>query len=257
MSVERGHDPRNFTLMAFGGAGPLHARDVAAELGMSEVLVPPAPGIVCAQGLLVSDQKEDFVASVRLPLSQTAMAEAAKMIGNLAELAHSWFESERLPDEGRSMELSLDLRYVGQNFELIVPAASGANLTAQDLPDAETLANLFFDAHDRAYGFHDASAPIEIINFRMTARGRLFEQTKKNERKENSGLPEAESTRTVWFDSNAGIETPVYRREKLYPGLRFEGPAIVDQLDATTPIFPGDRVEVLADGSILIRLQGA
>ncbi len=91
----------------------------------------------------------------------------------------------------------------------------------------------------------------------MTARGRLYEQTKKNERKENSGLPEAESTRTVWFDNNAGIETPVYRREKLYPGLRFEGPAIVDQLDATTPIFPGDRVEVLADGSILIRLQGA
>ncbi len=257
MSVERGHDPRNFTLMAFGGAGPLHARDVAAELGMSEVLVPPAPGIVCAQGLLVSDQKEDFVASVRLPLSQTAMAEAAKMIGNLAELAHSWFESERLPDEGRSMELSLDLRYVGQNFELIVPAASGANLTAQDLPDAETLANLFFDAHDRAYGFHDASAPIEIINFRMTARGRLYEQTQKNERKENSGPPEPESTRTVWFDSNAGIETPVYRREKLYPGLQFEGPAVVDQLDATTPIFPGDRVEVLADGSILIRLQGA
>ena len=256
MSVERGHDPRDFTLMAFGGAGPLHARDVAAELGMSEVLVPPAPGIVCAQGLLVSDQKEDFVASVRLPLTEGAMTEAVKTISELTERAHSWFKAERLPEGGRSMQLSLDLRYVGQNFELIVPAASGPNLTSDDLPNAKTLVTLFFAAHDRAYGFHDENAPVEIINFRMTARGRLYDPSMKLEYEKNARLPLPEKTRPVWFDNSEAIETPVYRREKLRPGVRFKGPAIIDQLDATTPIFPGDKVEVLAEGSILIQLNG-
>lgn len=256
MSVERGHDPRDFTLMAFGGAGPLHARDVAAELGMSEVLVPPAPGIVCAQGLLVSDQKEDFVASVRLPLTEGAMTEAVKTISELMARAHSWFKAERLPEGGRSMQLSLDLRYVGQNFELIVPAASGPNLTSDDLPDAKTLVTLFFAAHDRAYGFHDENAPVEIINFRMTARGRLYDPSMKLEYEQNARLPLPEKTRPVWFDNSEAIETPVYRREKLRPGVRFKGPAIIDQLDATTPIFPGDKVEVLAEGSILIQLNG-
>ena len=256
MSVERGHDPRDFTLMAFGGAGPLHARDVAAELGMSEVLVPPAPGIVCAQGLLVSDQKEDFVASVRLPLTERAMTEAVKTISELTARAHSWFKAERLPEVGRSMQLSLDLRYVGQNFELIVPAASGPNLTSDDLPEAQTLLALFFAAHDRAYGFHDENAPVEIINFRMTARGRLYDPSAKLEYEKNANLPLPEKTRPVWFDNSEAIETPVYRREKLRPGVRFKGPAIIDQLDATTPIFPGDKVEVLAEGSILIQLKG-
>ena len=256
MSVERGHDPRDFTLMAFGGAGPLHARDVAAELGMSEVLVPPAPGIVCAQGLLVSDQKEDFVASVRLPLTEGAMTEAVKTISELTARAHSWFKAERLPEGGRSMQLSLDLRYVGQNFELIVPAASGPNLTSDALPNAKTLVTLFFAAHDRAYGFHDENAPVEIINFRMTARGRLYDPSMKLEYEKNARLPLPEKTRPVWFDNSEAIETPVYRREKLRPGVRFKGPAIIDQLDATTPIFPGDKVEVLAEGSILIQLNG-
>ncbi len=184
------------------------------------------------------------------------MSEAVKTISELTARAHSWFKAERLPEVGRSMQLSLDLRYVGQNFELIVPAASGPNLTSDDLPEAQTLLALFFAAHDRAYGFHDENAPVEIINFRMTARGRLYDPSMKLEYEQNARLPLPEKTRPVWFDNSEAIETPVYRREKLRPGVRFKGPAIIDQLDATTPIFPGDKVEVLAEGSILIQLKG-
>jgi N-methylhydantoinase A len=257
MSVERGRDPRDFALMAFGGAGPLHARDVAAELGMNEVLVPPAPGIVCAEGLLVSDQKEDFVASLRLPLAEDAMGRAATTVTDLAARAAAWFTAEALPDEGRTVELALDLRYVGQNFELIVPVASGASLSAGDLPDARKLAALFFAAHDRAYGFHDDKAAVEIVNFRMTARGRLYDPPPPTQASGEAPTPKPVGHRPVWFDKSGAVETPVYRRETLMPGLVFHGPAIIDQLDATTPVSPGDRVEVRPDGSMLIALKEA
>ncbi len=254
MSVERGRDPRDFALMAFGGAGPLHARDVAAELGMAEVLVPPAPGIVCAEGLLVSDQKEDFVESLRLPLADDAMAPARDAVEGLARQADAWFRSEGLPAEGRSMELALDLRYVGQNFELITPVAQNDAIGPDDLPDAGRLRALFFAAHDRAYGFHDAGAAVEIVNFRMTARGRLYDPPPPPETAAQAEAPAPVGHRPVWFAADAATETPIYRREALRPGMTLAGPAIVDQLDATTPIFPGDRADVRADGSLLIAL---
>jgi len=255
MSVERGRDPREFALMAFGGAGALHARDVAAELGMTEVLVPPAPGIVCAEGLLVSDQKEDFVQSLRLPLAEEAMDAARKAVGALAEAAAAWFAAERLPTEGRMMELALDLRYVGQNFELITPVAAAAEIGPDDLPAPDVAKALFFAAHDRAYGFHDPEADVEIVNFRMTARGRLYDAPPLAPAGEPAAMPAPVGRRPVWFDRDGATESPVYRREALKPGLVFEGPAIVDQMDATTPVFPEDRVEVRPDGSLLITLK--
>ena len=257
MSVERGRDPRDFALMAFGGAGPLHARDVAAELGMGEVLVPPAPGIVCAEGLLVSDQKEDFVQSRRMPLADDEMAAARDVATALAEDAAAWFRAEGLPEEGQAMNLALDLRYVGQNFELIVPVADGRRLTGADLPEAGALRLLFFAAHDRAYGFHDPNAAVEIVNFRMTARGRLYDAPEPPKASGGAVMPDPVGKRPVWFDTSGAVETAVYRREALAPGLQFNGPAIVDQLDATTPVFPGDAVEVRDDGSLLIALGGA
>lgn len=257
MSVERGRDPREFVLMAFGGAGALHAREVAAELGMGEVLVPPSPGIVCAEGLLVSDQKEDFVASMRLPLAADQMEIAADTVAGLAARAAGWFEAEDLPDATRTMELALDLRYVGQNFELIVPVASAPSLSGSDLPDIKALANAFFAAHDRAYGFHDPGAAIEIVNFRMTARGRLYDADDMPEPGKAQPMPAPTGHRQVWFNHTAPADTPIYRREALAPGMTFTGPAIVDQLDATTPVHPGDVVDVRPDGSLLIALKGA
>jgi len=155
------------------------------------------------------------------------------------------------------MELALDLRYVGQNFELITPVADGPVVGPDDLPALGEIRQAFFDAHDRAYGFHDPNAAVEIVNLRMTARGRLFEAPPPPTAGGGAAMPEPEDRRPVWFDASGAVDTPVYRRETLRPGLVFQGPAIVDQLDATTPVFPGDRVEVRPDGSLLIVIREA
>src|SRR6185295_2857803 len=118
VSVERGHDPRAFTLLPFGGAGPLHATDVAKSLGITRCLVPFAPGILCAQGLIVSDLRETFVRTAVTPLTDTSMAEVATRIGELKAQAQAWFDTEGVAGENRSIDLVLDARYVGQNFEL-------------------------------------------------------------------------------------------------------------------------------------------
>jgi len=178
-------------------------------------------------------------------------------VTSLATRAAEWFDAENLPDATRTMELALDLRYVGQNFELIVPVASAPSLSGTDMPDTTALANAFFAAHDRAYGFHDPGAAIEIVNFRMTARGRLYDAEDMPEPGKAQPMPEPTGHRPVWFDGKDSMETPIYRRETLAPGMTFTGPAIIDQLDATTPVHPGDIVDVRPDGSMLIALKGA
>ena len=124
ISVERGYDPREYTLMSFGGAGPLHARDVALALGMREILVPESPGILCAQGLIVSDLKEDFVASERVAADATGLRRLAGHVEALTARAGAWFDAEGVPAGSRRLELAVDARYVGQNFELAVPVAT-------------------------------------------------------------------------------------------------------------------------------------
>ena len=143
ISVERGHDPRDFVLMPFGGAGPLHARDVAISLGITEIVIPSAPGIVCAQGLLVSDLKEDFVTSRRFALDEAGTSTLATSVTELSVSALHWFDTEKVPLESRNLGLVVDARYVGQNFELAVPVVSGATIEQSDLPDFASLRAAF------------------------------------------------------------------------------------------------------------------
>ena len=114
--------------MPFGGAGPLHARDVAVSLGIKEMIVPAAPGIVCAQGLLVSDLKEDFVASRRFDVDRSGMRMLVEALTELQSRADNWFDAEDAPADSRRVELIVDARYVGQNFELAVPVAGGTKI---------------------------------------------------------------------------------------------------------------------------------
>jgi N-methylhydantoinase A len=130
ISVERGHDPRRFALMPFGGGGPLHAVDVARSLGLREIVVPPHPGILCAQGLVVSDLKEDLVRTSRLPLEPHAITSLRATATELLAEAEAWFAQEDVEEPDRAIEISLDLRYVGQNYELSVPVAATELLEA-------------------------------------------------------------------------------------------------------------------------------
>ena len=255
LSVERGHDPRAHTLMPFGGAGPLHARDVAASLGISEVLVPGAPGIVCAQGLVVSDLTEDFVLSQRSRLDRDTLDRVRERVAKLLGLAARWFAVEAIPPEKRGLDLRLDMRYVGQNFELPVPLEAGAAGTAAlAVPDLDALVERFYRVHEASYGYHSREDPVEVVNYRLTARGRVFDEALPERTPPRRAAPAPSAHREVWFSGTESVRSAVYLRESLEPGHRIEGPAVVEQLDATTLIFPRDSAHVDAAGNLVISL---
>ncbi|MBI1778831.1 MAG: hydantoinase/oxoprolinase family protein [Proteobacteria bacterium] len=239
VSVERGHDPRRFALLPFGGAGPLHATDVARSLGIPKMLVPLAPGILCAQGLIVSDLRESFVRTARTRLAESEAASIGTLVDDLRREAAIWFDAERIPPSERTARIVLDMRYVGQNFELAVPIED-----AEALPDTESLKQRFFAEHERSYGFHNPEDPIEIINFRLIAFGRLPRPETRPEPASKRAAPKANHRRPVWFAADRPVETPVFERGRLEPGVALVGPAVIEQLDATTLLFPGDKLTV-------------
>lgn len=234
ISVERGHDPRRFTLFAFGGAGPLHATEVARSLSIPEILIPPEPGILCAQGLVVSNLAEDFVRTDRLPLEEESRSRIEQHIVGLGEQADIWFESEDVDPSNRLLELSLDLRYVGQNFELPV------RLTGSGLPPLDELRAMFFKLHEVSYGYHNPDDPVEMVNLRLAARGQLKFEEPGVGNSRSAGPAIATSQRTVWFSPEMPVEAKVYERAQLKPGQVIQGPAVIEQHDTTTLIFPGD-----------------
>ncbi len=244
ISVERGHDPREFVLLPFGGAGPLHAADVARALGISTMLVPTAPGILCARGLVVSDLRESFVLSRLMPLTDEALPEIQANQNSLCEQAEAWFNQAGITPPNRQLQYSLDMRYVGQNYELQVDTDGGV----------KNLATKFFAVHERNYGYHNPDDPVEIVNIRITAIGSLqgpSEQTPAGFSEE--GVPE--EMRPVWFDGDTPMNTPIYNRAKLAVGQKLEGPAVIEQLDATTILGPRDRCQVDAAGNIIVDLR--
>ncbi|MFZ9446671.1 MAG: hydantoinase/oxoprolinase family protein [Alphaproteobacteria bacterium] len=236
VSVERGHDPRGFVLLPFGGAGPLHATDVARSLGIRRCLVPFAPGILCAQGLIVSNLRETFVRTAVTPVQPARMADVGARVGELLAEARAWFAAEKVAEEDRSYDVVLDARYVGQNFEL--PVSLGR---AETMPDAAAIRDAFFAEHERAYGFHNPGDPVEIVNFRLVAVGRLAQPAARPAPTGEARPPAPTERRPVWFDADAAVDTPVYDRARLAPGNVVAGPAVIEQLDATILLFPGDR----------------
>ena len=239
VSVERGHDPRAFALLPFGGAGPLHATDVAKSLGIRRCLVPLAPGILCAQGLIVSDLRETFVRTAPTPLLRDRRPLIEERVHELIAEAKSWFEAENVAEPQRKIDVVLDARYIGQNFELAV--SMGA---ADPLPASDEIRRRFFAEHERAYGFHNPDDPVEIVNFRLIAVGRLKQPESRPALPRVRGALAATGSRPVWFDAGRSIDTPVYDRAALCAGDVIEGPAVIEQLDATTLLFPRDRATV-------------
>ncbi|MGE4248873.1 MAG: hydantoinase/oxoprolinase family protein [Parvibaculaceae bacterium] len=254
ISVERGHDPREFVLMPFGGAGPLHARDIAIDLGIGEILVPASPGILCAEGLVVAEQKEDFVTSQRLTLSRGAKLDFWPIVSSLLGKARHWFGEESTASEQQWHELTIDARYKGQNFELQLPIASGLTISEAAMPSAETIVSRFISAHRVAYGYASDHDPIEIINTRMTAKIRRTPGPQALLDHGRSGSSTPVEYRNVWFNDDQPVPTPIFERNSLKPGSTLVGPAIIEQFDTTTPVYPGDKVTILNGGHLAIEV---
>lgn len=249
MSIERGHDPSKFVLFAFGGAGPLFAIDVAREIGISTVVVPINPGLMCAEGLHFCALSNDFVGTYLRELAATAGSAIKGLRDALIADAEAWFSNEKVPPDQRGYEWRAELRYRGQNFELSLPI-SDERLSADGI---EALREAFHVAHERSYGFSMVGEIIELVSIKLKVRQKV-EFVRPTE------LPEARQgqpthTRRVIFDRIEPIETPIYERADLAKGQRIQGPAIIDQQDATTLIFPGDEAFVDQWGNIVIQLR--
>lgn len=243
VSTEKGHDPRDFALMPFGGAGGLHASDVAGSLGIQRIIVPRAPGILCADGLLEAELQENFVATLRVRLDETLtpLTEAA---ARLTQDGEAWLAEEAEGARDLRVDLSLDMRYVGQNYELSVDVAG-------DVVDTAALRDGFLAEHMRAYGHADPDAPIEVVNVRAKALARLVQGAKDLAGPTELGAP-VEITK-VWFSEAGAVETPIYDRATLPAGTKLSGPAIITQLDSTTIVPP--NATVLVDDALNLIME--
>jgi N-methylhydantoinase A len=240
--VQRGHDPRDYTLVAFGGAGPLHAARLARELDIARILVPRSPGILCAMGLLLTDLRADFAATRLLPLAPHVLGDIEAAFATLDARAAAWFAQEHIGADARRTVRTVDMRYAGQNYELAVPLPAGP-ITARTL---DQLAQGFAEAHQRMYGFVAEDELVQLVTFRVEATGRVAKATLEQAAMSGADASGAiRERRAVWIaEENGNVPCPVYARDQLKPGNRFAGPAIVEQMDATTLVLPGMTARV-------------
>ncbi len=253
VSVGRGHDPRRFALVAFGGAGPLHACRLAELLDIPTVVIPPRPGVLSTWGLLDTDIRATFVRTVGTAEREAAAGgDVAAVEAVWAELegqARAWLDAEQVPRERQRFERSADLRYQHQSFELTCTFGEGP-LTPARLAD---LAATFHAEHRRLYTYDLPAAPIELVNLRVTAIGGLPERGAAAAGRRDGDVGGAlVGRRPVYFRGAGFVDTACYARERLVPGLAFAGPAVVDQADATILVAPGFRARVDASGNLLL-----
>ncbi|KQW61329.1 MULTISPECIES: hydantoinase/oxoprolinase family protein [unclassified Ensifer] len=248
ISISRGYDPRDFALVAFGGAGALHGAAIARELSIPAVIVPPNPGVTSALGCLLVDMQHDF--------SESYLKAAADANATAIEEAFLRLEqeaSERLAHEGVAakdvvLQRSIDMMYLGQWRSLSVTAPA-------PVTDIAPLVEAFHREHQREYNFRRDETPVSLFRINLKAVGMVPKASLA--RHEPTGvIPEPKTRRSVWFEAEAALNTPVYDRETLPAGFVFKGPAIVEQLDSTVVVPPGTTAEVDTYLNIIIRIEG-
>lgn len=235
VSVERGYDPREFTLMAFGGAGPLHACEVAYEMGITHVLMPPSPGTLCSLGLLMADTKFDLSRSnICLAVSENTQRVQDIFDGLIAQ-GNSMLDKERIDPKNRVFVCSADCRYERQNYEISV------NVT---LPfDEKSMSDMiaqFHQEHERSYGYCNHDIPVQMVNYRVSAIGIMNKpDLAADEIEPDVCPPKPIAVREILFERAADfVKTNIYRRSDIRPGCTIAGPAVLEQMDSTCVIPP-------------------
>lgn len=250
ITVEKGHNPSDFTLVAYGGAGPLHAVHLAQEMGIRTVLIPPAPGALCALGLLTADIKKSYVRTAIASYDEMTPEQINAVMSSLRDEGSAWLDSEKVPSERRKFHGIAEMRYVGQNYELQVEIPT-ENITASDI---EKMKQDFFVAHEKNYGYYNPNAPVQFVNFRCEATGIV----------KKPNLAELETTlddpskaeigrRVVHFEESGAVDCPVYDRAKFGRAKRVNGPCIIEQMDSTTVVPPNTWFSIDKFGNLIIR----
>lgn len=253
VSVQRGHDPREFALVAFGGAGPLHANAVARLMGSFPVIVPPSPGLLCALGDLVADFRNEFARTLIRLVDEASVPEVTEILDDLAGRAVEWMRGEGIDDTGQRVSFTADMRYHGQGYEIPV-AVDLARVRADGLAH---LSEAFDQLHEQLYGFRMPHTPSEIVNLRAIGSGDMPDPDlpvgELGDADASAAVADSGHTMLVEGDR---VTAPIYDRGRLAGGHRVSGPAVITEFDSTTVVLPGYEAAVDSYYNILINPEG-
>ena len=248
VSVERGHDARAFSLVAFGGAGPMHAAELATVLGIREVIVPPIPGGFSALGLVATDLKRDYVKTHYTALDAAEPEVVGAVYADMEAAARGMLRAAKVPESQWALERGADLRYTRQAYELNVAAQPGP-ITGETLQD---LANQFHEKHRNTYGHANPDEAIQLVNLRLTAIGKL---EGLDLQQDSASLVEGyKGSRSVWFKVTGRTDCAIFDREGIGVGDRIAGPAVIEAVDTTIIVPPGWTVKSDEKGHILMEM---
>jgi N-methylhydantoinase A len=247
VTTEQGHDVGELALFAFGGAGPLHAAEVAREAGIHRILVPQEPGTMCARGALLSDVSLDFVRMQLTPATAESWSQACAALREMIAEGDRWLSSEKVESGARQFDLAIDAHYAGQSHEIRVP------LDNVDEQGFDSFLDRFGRAHQAAYGYDNPGQPVFFVGCRVRAVGRVPKTVAPSH---VGGLSVAKARideRSVYFGPEEGWRaTPIYRRSALPVGEAVAGPAIIEEMSSTTVILTGQSAAIDAFGNIII-----
>ncbi len=244
ISVERGSDPRQMILVAFGGAGPLHACELATALRIPRVLVPTVPGVLSALGMLVAETRKDYVRTIMLP-AEEAQESVAQVIHELEVQGREDLQHEGIEDSQIILERFVDLRYSGQSYELAIPL--------EEL--VEEAAKRFHTHHEQRFGYSDPGKRVQVVNVRIRARGQVTRPSLTRQQKREGPEARPQDWHDVYFENASGVEkqtVPIYQREQLGSGMVFAGPALITQYDTTSVVPPDWSGRVNEVGNLIL-----
>ncbi|WP_282139633.1 hydantoinase/oxoprolinase family protein [Cytobacillus oceanisediminis] len=249
ISVRKGHNPREFSLVAFGGGGSMHAPALAKELGVKKVIVPVASSVFSAWGMLMTDLRHDYIQTYIRRINELDPAELNNEWNSIETQALKQYQEEGVSEEKVLFTRFADIRYLGQEHTVKVPVPNGEW-------SKETLSEVvkrFGDLHEQHYTFKLEGTPAEIVNLHLTAFGKVLKPKMKKINSINSNIQEAyKETRPVYFEEEGWVETKVYSRSLFGKGMEVSGPAIVEEQSASTVIYPGQSLTVDEYGNLII-----
>lgn len=252
-STQKGYDVREFSLIAFGGAGPLHAVDLAVEMEIPEVIVPPFCSTFSAFGLLVSDTRHDYVQTLSRDEKTPSPENLWRILHEMDNNALEQLNREGISKDAIQTEWFVDVRFVGQSYEIVTPVPKKSNYSKDDL---EEIRKKFVELHQRTYTFGSLEEPTEFVNLRVVALGMSPEiKLPRDEKGEKDPKKAEKESRDVYFHGEGMVECPIYERDLMKPGNEVKGPCVIEERASSTIITPGSTAVIDEYRNIVVRIN--